>query len=393
MKLAVVTPRYGRDVMGGAETAARLLSVRLADRAGWDVEVLTTVALDAATWAPAVEPGEEVDEGVRVRRFPVRGTRHPDFDRITERTLQHPQLLTLEEQQRWLEAQGPVAPELVDAVAETDADVVAFHPYLYHPTVAGVPYVASRAVLHPAAHDEAPIRLPIYRELFEQVAGFVFWSDAERRFAQRRFPIASRRQLVLGLGVEPMPGDAAAARAAAGLDDRPYLLCLGRVDDGKGARVLYECFTAYKRRRPGPLALVFAGPVVHRPPDHPDVIVTGPVDEPVKWGLLRGAHALVSPSAYESFSIVLLEAWSVGTAALVNGRCDVTREHAERSGGALAFSSYAELEVALDRLLASAELRAELGARGAEYVCAHYRWPDLVERYAAFLSAVARGAG
>jgi glycosyltransferase involved in cell wall biosynthesis len=391
VKLAVVTPRYGRDVMGGAETAARQLSLRLAARADWDVEVLTTVALDAATWAPALEPGEEVDEGVRVRRFPVRGARHPDFDRITERTLRHPQLSTLEEQHRWLEAQGPVAPELVDAVAATDAEVVAFHPYLYHPTVAGVPHVASRAVLHPALHDEAPLRLPIYRELFEQAAGFVFWSEAERRFAQRRFPVASRRQLVLGLGVEPMPGDAGAARAAAGLDGRPYLLCLGRVDDGKGARVLYECFAAYKQRRPGPLALVFAGPVVHPPPEHPDVIVTGPVDDPVKWGLLRGAHALVSPSAYESFSIVLLEAWSVGTAALVNGRCDVTREHAERSGGALAFSSYAELEVSLDRLLASAALRAELGARGEQYVRTHYRWPDLVERYGAFLSAIARG--
>ena len=46
MKLAVVTPRYGRDVVGGAETAARLLATRLAARADWDVEVLTTDALD-----------------------------------------------------------------------------------------------------------------------------------------------------------------------------------------------------------------------------------------------------------------------------------------------------------------------------------------------------------
>lgn len=392
MKLAVVTPRYGAQVAGGAETAARMLASRLAARGGWDVEVLTTVALDAATWAPAADPGTTVEDGVTVRRFAVSGTRAADFDRLTRRILVRPADATAAEQRRWVEAQGPVAPGLLDAVANSDADVVAFHTYLYHPTVEGLPRVAGRAVLHPAAHDEAPIRLPCYRDLFGAAAGLVFWSDAERRFAQARFPIGARRQLVLGLGVEARPGDAAAARAATGLGDRPYLLCLGRVDDGKGARLLYECFAAYKRRRPGPLALVFAGPVVHPPPGHPDVVVTGAVDEPVKWGLLRGAQALVSPSAYESFSIVLLEAWSVGTAALVNGRCAVTRDHALRSGGALAFTDYAELEVALDRLLASPGLRARLGARGAEYVRTHYRWADLLDRYDAFLRAVARAA-
>ncbi len=35
-------------------------------------------------------------------------------------------------------------------------------------------------------------------------------------------------------------------------DRRPYLLCLGRVDDGKGARALGRFFAAFKRRRPRP---------------------------------------------------------------------------------------------------------------------------------------------
>jgi glycosyltransferase involved in cell wall biosynthesis len=98
---------------------------------------------------------------------------------------------------------------------------------------------------------------------------------------------------------------------------------------------------------------------------------------------------LVSPSAYESLSIVLLEAWAVGTPALVNGRCAVTREHAQRSGGALIFSDYPTLEVALDRLLGAADLRAAVGRAGNAYVDAHYRWPAVVERYARFLELVA----
>ena len=62
------------------------------------------------------------------------------------------------------------------------------------------------------------------------------------------------------------------------------------------------------------------GPGGGRAPPHPDIVIVGRVEEDVKWGLLRAARALVSPSAYESFSIVLLEAWSVDTPALVNRR-------------------------------------------------------------------------
>jgi glycosyltransferase involved in cell wall biosynthesis len=324
-----------------------------------------------------------------VHRFPVARLRRADFDRATARVVYRRSRVTEAEQCAWVEDQGPYSPALVEAIAASDADVFAFHPYLYHPTVAGLPGVAGSSVLHPAAHDEAPIRLPIYREIFLGAAGLAYWSDAEQRLTERLFPVAARRRIVVGLGVDAQPGDGAVARAACGLGDRPFLLCLGRVDDGKGARVLAACFARYKERHPGPLALVFAGPVVNAPVPHPDVFVTGPVDEDVKWGLLRAAQVLVSASAYESFSIVLLEGWSVGTPAFVNGWCEVTREHALRSGAGLAFRSYPEFEVGLERLLASETTRATMGAAGRAYVAAHFRWPDLVARYAGFLEMIA----
>ena len=116
--------------------------------------------------------------------------------------------------------------------------------------------------------------------------------------------------------------------------------------------------------------------------------MAGAVDETVKWGLLRGAIALVSPSAFESFSIVLMEAWSVGTPALVNSRCAVTLDHVRRSGGGLAFGSYAEFEVELDRMAGSATLRAALGRAGQSFVDGRYRWTDVIDRYASFVQAV-----
>ena len=69
MRVTYVVPRYGLEIVGGAESAARLFAEGLVARAGWDVDVLTTCALDASTWVDAYEPGEVDINGVRVRRF------------------------------------------------------------------------------------------------------------------------------------------------------------------------------------------------------------------------------------------------------------------------------------------------------------------------------------
>ena len=131
-----------------------------------------------------------------------------------------------------------------------------------------------------------------------------------------------------GSGSMPAPGRPRPRSGPSASTSARTCLCLGRVDDGKGARLLAECFTQYKARRGGDLRLVFAGPIVNELPAHPDIVMAGAVAEDVKWGLLRGALALVSPSVFESFSIVLMEAWAVGTPALVNSRCAVTLDHA-----------------------------------------------------------------
>ncbi|HVM53459.1 MAG TPA: glycosyltransferase family 4 protein [Acidimicrobiales bacterium] len=384
-KIAYVTPRYGAEIVGGAENAARKLAERLVADLGWEVEALTTCAVDNRSWANDYPEGTVEVNGVRVHRFPNAAGRDPGFDRFSRKILEQPFRAAPRDQDRWIQMQGPHSPALLDAVAASDADLLVFGPYLYEPAVRGIPAVARRAVFHPAAHDEAPIHLPIYRRVFTSARGLVFWTNTERRLVERLFAVASSPQIVLGLGVDDGEGDPAAARAALGLGDRPFLLYQGRIDDGKGTTVLAEFFAAYKRRRPGPLALVLSGPVDDRPPEHPDIMVPGMVEDSTMWGLFRGAEVYVHPSAYESFSIVLMDAWEAGRPALVNARCEVTREHCLRSGGGLWFGDYATFEVALDRLLGDAALRARLGQRGQAYVEANYRWPALIERYRRFL--------
>ena len=183
-------------------------------------------------------------------------------------------------------------------------------------------------------------------------------------------------------GVEPRPTPAG----------DPYLLCLGRVDRHKGTTLLAELFSAYKQRHPGPLRLVLAGPVVEAPPDHPDIDVVGPVPEAQKWALLEGALALVSPSPWEAFSLVIAESWSAGAPVVVNAGCAATVEHCRRSGGGLSFAGFGEFEAVVDRLATDERLRVRLGGRGRAYVDRWFRWPRVIDRYAAFVESVVAAA-
>ena len=389
MKLDFVVPRYGKDVVGGAESAVRMLAERLVSSLGWEVGVLTTCARDSRTWADEYPAGETVEDGVVVNRFTSVAGRDPDFDRLAGKVL-YVEEPPMADQLRLLELQGPFNPAVVDAAASSSADLVAFSPYLYYPTVHGVPRLKERAVVHPAAHDEQSLKMPLIRQVFTEAAALVFYTHGERHLVERRFGVGHVPQMVLGLGVEPpvSPPDP----AVLGIDE-PYLLCVGRVDESKGAGLLSRAFVTYKEQRPGPLKLVFVGQVVDRPPAHPDIVVLGQVPEDVKWGAYAGAAALVQPSPYESFSLVLIEGWLAGAPALVNAACLATREHVSRSGGGLWFDSYAAFEVAVDRLMGSERLRQRLSERGHAYSESQFTWPGILDRYALFLTSTSHRGG
>jgi glycosyltransferase involved in cell wall biosynthesis len=185
-------------------------------------------------------------------------------------------------------------------------------------------------------------------------------------------------------------GDGHKGGEVLGIGERPYLCYLGRVDEHKGCGMLADYFARYKERNPSDLALAFVGPVSSTAPDHPDIVVTGTVSEGEKWDILGGAQVMVNPSAYESFSLVVLESWTVGVPVLVNGSCAATMEHCRRSGGGLWFESYRSFEVTIDRLTGEPALRDRLGKAGAQYTARFYRWPSIIDRYTHFLTDVVR---
>jgi len=380
-----VVPRYGTEIRGGAETGARMFAEHLVTDRGCEVEIFTTCALDALTWRDELPEGTSTVNGVTVHRIASAAGRGEGFHPLSGRLLADPTAASDEEMDAWVDLQGPRSPALLDAVVASDADVIAFYPYLYYPTIRGLPLVRDRAIMHPAAHQEPALHLPLFAPLFEQCRGFVFQTRSERRLVLDLFNVATTPQVLVGLGVEEVYGTPEAARAAVGLGEVPYLLYVGRVDDKKGTGILWRYFESYKARHPGPLTLVLVGQVVNAPDVADDIVVAGMVDDTTKWGLLRGARALVAPSPFEAFSITVVEAMTAGAPVIVNAVCGATREHCERSGAGLWFEGYAEFESVLERMTGDDVLHQTMVDNGRRYVEANYRWPVIMERYSTFL--------
>lgn len=386
--LTFVTPRYGAEVLGGAEQGARSYAVRMV-KDGWTVRVITSCALDIVTWADHYEPGTTIEEGVEVTRCRVRRQRDTDLDALSARLFSGGPISEADAYD-WIDRQGPDSPDLLDAVEAVTDGVIAPYPYLYQPTVRGIQRAKVPTCLHAASHPEPPLSLPVFDTVFGVADGLVHGSRAEQDLVLRRFPVAAEKpQVVLGLPIEiDAPCDAGAARRALGLGDEPFAVYLGRLDRGKGVHDLVERFGRLRDRR-GSGRLVLAGPVIDRPPPTPGVEVLGPVPAEHKFGLLAAAEVLINPSPHESFSMVVPEAMLVGTPALVNGWCEPMREHCENSHGGLWYTGLADFEVALERLLDDAALRARLGTAGGAYVESMFSWPAVRQRYEGLLDRIA----
>jgi glycosyltransferase involved in cell wall biosynthesis len=391
MRLLFVVQRYGPEVFGGSEAFARMFATKLADR-GHDVHVLTSTARDHVTWAPAYPAGEERIAGVRVHRLQVGRQRDIEkFSHLQARLLGNRKWPRRHLQAEWIRLQGPWLPELPVWLRDNSADfdLTIFITYLYYTAWAGMPAARSPTLLHPTAHDEPPIYLPIFDSMFRRAHALGFLTPEEQQFVERRFRI-SRPSIVSGIGIDLEPsGEAEEFRSMHGLDDAPYIACVGRIEWGKGSKELFDFFATYKRRRPGRLQLVYIGQEVFPLPRHPDVSVTGFVPDAVRNAAIKGAVALVQPSYFESFSLVLMEAWAARVPALVQGHSEVLRGQAIRAGGGLPYTGYAEFEAALDLLLQDAELRRRMGDAGRAYVERNFDWHVVIGHYESFLAEAA----
>ena len=287
---------------------------------GHDVHVLTTCARSYVDWANAYEPGESIVNGVTVHRFLVDQPRDNDaFNARTEQMLATLELRSLEAQRGLAAAAGPVRARARGVVARRTSPTSTASSSSRSSTGRRGRGCASAAgvcptVLHPTVHDEPALHFSIFDQLFRTPDVFAFSTQEEVDLVARRFHLAPRGE-VIGIGVDLERASGARFREQwPALGDAPYILYVGRVDEGKGAGELYRDFVRYKRDHPGDLQLVFLGEQIATFPAHPDVVLTGFVDYEVRDSALAGALALVQPSSFESFSMILTEAFAQGAA-------------------------------------------------------------------------------
>lgn len=400
-KIAFVVQRYGVEVNGGAEYFCRILAERLT--ATYEVDVLTSCALDYVTWANWYTEETTLINNVRVHRFATEYERQAKAEEYSKVETKIKKWSRPEEWQglgwlrmwgralvgktvrqyskRWAQYQGPYAPGLVDYLKHNHKqyDALIFITYLYYPTVIGLNVAPEKSIFIPTAHDEIPIYLPFFQSVFQKPRAILFLTPAEKDFVHKQFKNSTIYNDIIGVGIESP--EAVSEKSAADIlgQNADYVLYIGRIDVAKGCDLLFDLFRRYKEANPSGLKLVLVGQAFMPIPDHPDIVTAGFVDEPTKATLLAGAKALVMPSPYESLSMVTLESFAAGIPVIANADCAVLRDHIEGSQGGLSYRNYADFEKAINQILT--QNTSIMAQNGRAYVQQYYTWNTVLSTF------------
>lgn len=389
-RVAIVVQRCHEDIVGGSESLAWHYAQLLSD--AYQVDVLTTTAIDTSEWANTLPAGPETRDGVRIVRFPVTIGRSRYWAKLHDRLVQEfgllvptrtqevPQLdWSIALQEDLIRHQGPYSGPLLHYINENwrDYRALIFITYLYPTTYFGLQQLpAGRALFAPTLHDEMPAYLPAYKYAARHARELVWLTAAEQRVGQKLWGELTGR--VVAMAIETELREPAWTPV-------PYLLYSGRVDPNKGCLQLFDYFLTFKKTVRSPLRLIITGKDDIPIPQHDDIDFRGFVSEEEKFRLMSGATLFVNPSPNESFSIVTLEAMAQTTPVLVNNTSTVLADHIKDSGAGRVYSDYETFAHALTELSKNEALLAAMAQRGRDYVLSRYR-PEIVRR--ALISAI-----
>jgi glycosyltransferase involved in cell wall biosynthesis/SAM-dependent methyltransferase len=380
-KVAIVIQRCHETVVGGAESLAWQYATLLKD--DYEVDVLSTTAIDAAYWSNVLPEGIEARDGINIRRFHVdigySSYRTEIFTRMLRDfekfgvgrrrapdsgTRHFPWSIALQEE--LVRRIGPYSESLTRYLRKSwrvyRAIIVV--TYLYPTAYFSLLEIPQgRALFAPTLHDEQPAYLSIYQHAARRAHSLIWLTEAERRLGTDLWGELPGRIVAMAIDAEP--------REPARLND-PYLLYCGRIDPNKGCTKLFDYFIRFKAERPSALRLVLTGKDDITIPDHKEIDFRGFVSAEEKFSLMAGAQVYMMPSARESFSIVALEAMAQRTPVLASAESEVLADHIAQSGGGGIYHDYQGFAARLNEMLASQDLRERMGACGRDYVVSRY---------------------
>ncbi|WP_061232259.1 glycosyltransferase family 4 protein [Leptospira noguchii] len=405
-KIAVVSPIFSDKVSGGSEKLIFQFVELLAS--DFEITVLTTRSLDYISWKNSI-PIQSFQDGskqirfeerfsslggkYKILQFTVEKQRNIDrFNRLSKKILEKPSLQNKENVNYWLLEQGPYVPELIQFIEfkKSEYDIFFFVSYLYYPLVFGLPLVEEKSIVIPTFHDEAPAYLPIYKKVLTDRSSYSFNTPEELKVFQNILGFKPNIYSITGMNLnfDQWSGFKENSNSNVNFNvsetlnlsnqtkssdsNIPFLLYVGRVDQGKGFLEMVEWFLEWKKKSYFPHTLKIAGKIVSKISkkilENQNVEFLGFVEENTKLNLIENCSCLINSSPLESFSIVLMEAWLKEKPVLVNARSDVLKGHCIRSNGGLFYSDrksfFATLNFILDHPLES----IEMGKNGKKYV-------------------------
>ena len=382
MKVAHVLLRF--DAPGGVETNVREVTRRLR-ASGEDVEVYASDLYDEARWERRSNYAPVVD-GVPVHRFPVRKRLIPG--------------LTM-----------PMMVGLIDALSESGADVIHAHSHRYgHVLEAAavadrlrIPLVVSTHY-HPADRREPPMKRGLLRmqdALFGMTAyrvarALVVQTDREAALIRHFAPAEKLRTIAPGIDLASWSTPEADRADGLDLPDE-FFLFVGRIASSKGLATLLDALARLEPSVRRPLVLMGRdwGERAHLEAQADRLGISDSVrflshveEASVYRGVIRRARALVLPSEWEAFGLVLLEAMAAETpivATAVGGVPDVLEDG--RAGRLVPYGDAVALSGALRLVLEDVRETDRLRAAASERVRG-FDWSVTVERHRALYREV-----
>lgn len=223
----------------------------------------------------------------------------------------------------------------------------------------GLPAVVT-PLAHPGPRGFDPGAVRAYR-----VADAVLATVPADADGYRAAGVAATRLHVCGLPV-PSPDAADTALGHAIPADAPVVLYLGARRAAKGWKLLHQSAPFLWKRVPR-ARVAFVGPGDHLPPGDDRILDVGRVSDAERGAWLRRATVLCLPSAWESFGLVVAEAWSQSVPVVVSDT-PVLRELVESSGGGVVSARKPEaIAAAIAGLLEQPERAREMGSAGRRY--------------------------
>ena len=395
---------------GGAEYLIQSLAESLRNDYFHNCRIFTTNAYSCDAFndpsLPVMNASRSTINSIEVSRFNL-NDRNNAFSTTAGKFLNFFENAKLNEISRLLNL-GPRSLELIKSALTENCDisvVTAFpllHTYIFQ---LGKKLLDRKFILIGCFHIDDPLhRTKINLNTAFNSDGYICLTRVEYDYFIRRG--VKKNNLLLAappvIDAEIIRASNESARAKIGLATNLNILYFGQIIYHKNLELLLKAFESIAREK-SEIGLIIAGGgssnyykkllnIVNCFDEwiKSRITIKTDIDESDKNIIYSAADIFILPSFYESFGIVILEAWQYGLPVIVSD-IEQLKDLTESGKCGLIFNKYdcQDLKSKIQTLIDNSELRRELGEKGRELLKIKYNKRDLMKIINSFITSKA----